>query len=200
MWKLLNSPLVIVVAFLIGLAGVFHISRISIAGEIKDVFAELNDVIETASTDVEKSKAVQKLATELSRQFKQGLRASAGPDKQVQEIKDYAQVKSKLEIGEYKYVDSEWNDRECFIYTIENSSDKYITQINVNYEFFKDSELIDVKNDWLSRIKTLGPGEEFSVKGDRKYKKSVSQSGEQIESRSDSIKITVSSFSFIDID
>jgi hypothetical protein len=202
MWKVLNSPIVVCLVVVLALIGLRSSMKPKLAGEIRGVYDELMKIAEDGASDAEKSKAIQRFAQEVSRQLKTGFKegfssASDGKVRQDQDL-EFLEVRKQVEIVGFKYIKSNWPNREQFLFKIKNNSDKYLTSLKVNYEFYKGTELVDCKNEWVSQIKILEPGQEFAVSENRQFPRGTKPEDEALF-KSDTVKISISSFTVKDV-
>ncbi len=172
MWKKLNSPIVIVIIALAGLYGVLELSqsKSTLAQEIRGAYDEINAIVKEGSSEAEKTKAIQEFAKEIAMQIRGGFGTGFGDDESEKKAKDkeYVETRSKVKIIELKKVKSSWSDREKYVFAVKNESDKTVSSIKLNYEFYQKGKLIDCENRWVSQVKLLGPGEEVAVSKERR--------------------------------
>jgi hypothetical protein len=76
---------------------------------------------------------------------------------------------------------------------VKNNSDKCVSSLKLNYEFYKKGELIDCKNEWLSQIKILEPNQEIAITEVRSLPKE-----EADNYKSDQVEVKVTSFVIIE--
>lgn len=186
MWKKINSPIVITI---IAIAAVFVFKatmKPKLASEIRGAYEELNAIIEDSASDAEKSKAIQTFAQEIATQIREGF---AGGFKKENKDKMYVATKQKINISGIKFIKSKWPGREKFIFVVKNNSDKYISSLKLNYEFYKKDELIDCETKWVSQIKILEPNQEIAISGERSLPKE-----ETDNYKSDEVRIKITSF------
>ena len=189
MWKTLNSPFVILVIVIIAVFAFKATTKPKLADEIRGAYKELNAVIQDSATDAEKSKAVRAFAQEMATQIREGFAAGLESSKKDDEYKAYIDTRDKIKISDIRFVKSKWPGREKIVFTVSNDSDKYISNLKLNYQFYKQGELIDSENRWVSEIKILGPGEKIAVGRDRQLPEEDTD-----EYRSDGVKIIGTSF------
>jgi hypothetical protein len=176
MWKILNSPIVVAVVAVLLLFGVMKLQKPRLAMEVRAVSAELDRIVREGGTDAEKAKAIRDFANSVASNLREGFSSgfSSGSDG-VKELdaaeRTYLETKDKIEITNIKKVASSWDSREKYVYLIKNNSDKYLTSLNFQMEYYKDGELIDSEQKWLSNIKVLSPGQSISVSIERNLPK-----------------------------
>ncbi|MFI4910535.1 MAG: hypothetical protein ACIAQZ_02580 [Sedimentisphaeraceae bacterium JB056] len=168
MWKVLNSPIIVVFFAFLLLIGAMRFQKPRFAMELRAASDEIDRIIKESGTDSEKAKAVRdfanSLASNLRDGFKSGLVSGNDGVKELDEAEIlFLDVKEKLVVSDIKKVDSGWDNQEKHIFTLKNNSDKYVTSISVSMEYYKGQELLDCEQKWLSNIKVMAPGEEVAV-------------------------------------
>ncbi len=195
MWKYINSPIVIVVIAISALFIFAGTTKPRLATEIRAAYEELNKIIENGASDAEKTKAIQQFAKEVATQmhngFSDGLKSNA-PQKENKD-KIFVDTKQKLIISGIKKVKSEWQNGEKIIYSLKNNSDRSISNLRVNFEYYKNGELIDCTNDWVSEVKILSPNEKIALSKNRQLPKDPNET-----LNSDKVKISITSFDIKD--
>jgi hypothetical protein len=191
MWKYLNSPIVIT---LIAIAALFIFAgtmKPRLATEIRAAYEELNKIIQDGASDAEKTKAIQQFAKEMATQMRTGFSEGFKSEGNLKEdeMKIFADTKSKIVISNIKSAHSEWKNSEKIIYKIKNGSNRNISSLRVNYEYYKQGELIDCSNQWINEIKMLVPNEEAAISQTRQLGNDPNE-----VLKSDEVKIKVSSF------
>jgi hypothetical protein len=189
MWKIINSPIVIAV---IAIAAVFVLKatmKPKLASEIRGLYKELNAIIEDGASDAEKTRAIKEFAQEIATQIREGFSAGFKSDVSQMEDNIYIATKQKIAISGIKFVKSTWPSREKIMFVLKNNSDKYISSLKLNYEFYRENELVDCKNDWVSQIKILEPGQEIAISHERSLPKEETETY-----KSDKVNIKVTSF------
>ena len=191
MWNKINSPIVITI---IAIASVFVLKatmKPKLASEIRGAYEELNAIIEDSASDAEKSKAIQNFVQEIGTQIRNGFAAGFKSNDSQKENKDkiYVATKGKINISGIKFVESQWTGREKFIFVVHNNSDKCISSLKLNYEYYKNGKLIDCENEWVSQIKILEPNQEIAISEERSLPKK-----EADNYKSDEVKVTITSF------
>lgn len=74
-------------------------------------------------------------------------------------LKTKLQVRKKIMIENIRILESSWKGRVKVIGTVNNQSDKIIKSINITASFYENGELVDVHQEWLSKIDALPSGE-----------------------------------------
>ena len=191
MWKAINSPIVIAMIAIAALFVLKATMKPKLASEIRGVYKELNAIIEDGASDAEKSKAIkdfaQEIATQLREGFSAGFKSTDSPI--ASEEKLYITTKQKIVISGIKAVKSDWPSREKIIFIVKNNSDQYISSLKINFEYYRENELIDRKNAWVSEIKLLEPNQEIALSQDRSL-----PNEEPEKYKSDKVKIKLTSF------
>jgi hypothetical protein len=191
MWNKINSPIVITIIAIVSLFVLQRTNKLKLAAEVRGVYEELTGIIEDGSSDAQKSKAIQQFAQEIAAQMRAGFSAgmkSSNP-KSMDKDKQFIETKKQIEVSGIKYVQSQWPQREKIIYKVKNNSDKYVNQLKLNFEFYKQGELIDCENTWIHEIKLLEPGQEIALNKDRQLPKEETE-----KFKSDDTKIIITSF------
>lgn len=202
MWNKINSPIVITIIAIASLFVLKATMKPKLATEIRGAYNELTAIVEDGTSDAEKSKAIQKLIEEIGSQIRTGLsnvfESKDANKNEKNPYKIYLDTKRKVVISDIKYIDAKWKGRENFIFKVKNNSEKYIRSLRLNYEFYRDGELIDVENKWISGIKILEPNQEVIIKGERSYPQGTKD--EDIKKyKSTEVRITVMSFNVEDL-
>jgi len=194
MWNKINSPIVITIIAVASLFVLNTTMKPKLASEVRSVYQELN-TIEDSASDAEKSKAIQNFVQEIGTQIREGFAAgfkSNDPQKE-NKNKTYVATKDKINISGINFVKSGWTGREKFIFVVKNNSDKCVSSLKLNYEFYKKGELIDCKNEWLSQIKILEPNQEIAISEVRSLPKE-----EADNYKSDQVEVKITSFDIIE--
>lgn len=201
MWKKINSPIVITIIAIASLFVFKATMKPKLASEIRGAYNELTAILEEGASDMEKNKAIQKLAQEIGTQISEGFSVGFESKDTEKENKDkiYVETKNKIEIRGIKFVEAKWSGRETFIFQIKNNSDKYISNLKFNYEFYKNGELIDCANKWVSSIKILEPNQEIAISENRQFPSDTPKE-EYGKYRSDEVKIKITSFNIKEIE
>lgn len=201
MWKKINSPIVITIIAIASLFVFKATMKPKLANEIRGAYNELTAILEEGASDMEKNKAIQKLAQEIGTQISEGFSIGFESKDTEKENKDkiYLETKNKIEIRGIKFVEAKWRGREAFIFQIKNNSDKYISNLKFNYEFYKNDELIDCTNKWVSGIKILEPNQEIAISENRQFPSDTPKE-EYGKHRSDEVKIQITSFNIKEIE
>ncbi len=66
--------------------------------------------------------------------------------------------------------------------------------MRLNCEFYKNGELVDCKNKWVSAIKILEPNQKIALSEDRRLAPQGTPKEEYDKYRSDEVKISITSF------
>lgn len=191
MWNKINSPIVITIIAIIALFTLRATMKPKLANEIRGAYKELVAITEDGASDAQKSKAIRTFAQEIASQAREGFSAGFKSNDSKLDDKDkvFVETKQKISVFGIKPVKSEWPDHEKVIFVVKNGSDKSIGNIMINYEYYKQGELIDCKNQWSSEIKILDPNQEIAISLDRTLPKE-----ETDNYRSDEVKIKITSF------
>ncbi len=200
MWKQLNSPIVITAMAIAAIFVLKATSKPRLAQEIRGVYQELNDIVQDGASDAQKSQAIQKFAQEIGKQIREGFSSGfTKPDSQREDTdKTFLETKAKIEIKGFKYVQPKWKGREEFLFIIRNNSDQHLSQLKLNFEYYKNGELIDCANQWISEFKFLEPNQEIAVSKDRSFPNGTAKEEYDLH-KSDQVKIKVTSFNFKEI-
>ncbi len=202
MWNKINSPIVICLIVIVALLAFRASIKPKLATEIRGMYEELMTIAEEGANDAEKNKAIQKFAQEISKQIKmgfaQGFKSDTGNKTTIDKDLQFIELKKKIKISDIKFVPAKWQGREQFIFKIKNGTDKYIKSLKLNYEFYKNDELIDLSNDWASEIKILEPNQEFAMSKERQFPSGTKKENEHLY-KSDSIKVIITSFDVKDV-
>lgn len=196
MWKTINSPIVIAVVCLIAFSMIMRPSKLKLASEIRGVYEELMKIAEEGANDTEKAKVIRDFSQEMASQIRAGF--SAGfktPDSEKKGKSDdqiFIEIQDKISVSDFSATESPFHSREDFMYKITNNSDRYLKQIRLNIEFYKDNKLIDCKNKWISEINILAPGKEITMRG---YRDIAAKTNEEKATKlSDAFKGVVTNF------
>ena len=122
MWKKINSPIVVCLIAVGGLLLIQTLSKPKLASEVRGLYQELMSIAEEGSNDAEKSLAIQKFATEISKQIKTGFSLGFKSNSDGKKDKDleFIEVKDKVVVSGFKFVESSWGGRETFIFKLKN--------------------------------------------------------------------------------
>lgn len=198
--KIINSPFVIALLVIIAAFILKSQSKPALASEIEGAYDALISIAEDLQTDTGKTKVVQDLSEQVALQIKNGLTSGftsttsglTSADKE-NPSKLFLRVKNNIHVLDVKEVQGTWKDRQSMLFTIENKSDYPISQIRANVEFYRNNEIIDVKNEYLYDVKYLDTGAHFITKVERLIPHELSEE-EKVNNTFDAVKITVSSF------
>lgn len=162
-----------------------------LASELRGVYEELNAIVKDGASDAKKSKAIQTFAQEISAQVRDGFSAGFKSTDTNKENRDMAYLKAKQKTGisSVKIVNAEWPGREKVLFVVTNGSDKCIGSLRVNYEFYRNGDLIDCKNEWVSAVKLLEPGQEVAISQERALPKDAPDNF-----KSDEVRVKITSF------
>ena len=133
-WGFLNSPLIVVIIAL---------AVWPIFGALSGTYAlklGMKEIAKTVSNEVvNPMKSMQE-----------------GQDAKLNKI---LELKKDIEILNVGYAPAPWPSKLKVIGTIKNNSEETIKSINIISSFYQGDKLVDVKEDWLHKIKALRPGE-----------------------------------------
>jgi|SaaInlStandDraft_1057018.scaffolds.fasta_scaffold27198_3 hypothetical protein len=196
--KIINSPIVITVIVIVAAVVLKTQTKPQIASEIRGAYDEIIAIAEEAGSDAEKTEAIREFSEQIATQLKAGFSSgfSSGGDDESREEK-FLRIKKNVSITEAREIQSEWNGRQTVLFKVENSSEFALTQLKVNLEFYRDGELIDVKNETLHEIKVLDTGESFTAKKDRNTPNSLSDE-EKAAFAFDEVRAFITSFNVVD--
>lgn len=200
MTKIINSPLFIAIFIVLSLFILRAQTKPRIAFEMRRAYEEIIAIAEEASSDGEKSKAIQAFAQEISTQMREGFQAGfKSPEQEKKESREekFLRTRKSILLSEAQEVNSSSKSSQHFLFTITNNLKIPIRQLKVNCEFFNSGKLIDVKNEWISEIKALAPGESISIKKSRNLPRDLEE-GEVESHKFDQVKLTVTSFELIE--
>jgi hypothetical protein len=196
--KIINSPIVITIIVIVAAFVLKNQTKPQLASEIRGAYDEIIAIAEEAGSDTEKTEAIREFSEQIATQLKAGFSSgfSSGGDDESREEK-FLRTKKNVNISELREIQSEWNGRQTVLFKIENSSEFAITQLKVNLEFYRDGELIDVKNETLNEIKVLDAGESIAAKKDRNTPNSLSDE-EKAAFAFDEVRASITSFNISD--
>jgi hypothetical protein len=201
MWKVLNSPIVVVIVAAILLAVVMQTRKPHLAGEMRGVYDELMHIAEDGASDAKKTKAIQDFAQELAKQMREGFSAgfkSADGEKENRDVAFLA-VQEKLQIEGLKSAPSQWGNRQRHLATLVNNSDKAIGQIQLHLTYTRNGELLDVENKWLNEIKILKPGQSVAFDIERSLPSKLKE--DELEAfTADKVDVMISGFDIKKLD
>jgi len=202
MKKFFNSPLFITLLVISALIVMRATQKPKIASEIQAAYEEVVRIAEDGGSDIEKTKALQIFAEEIASQLKTGFSAgfgSNGSDKAKEESREeeFLRIRDQISISEPKEVAGSSSRRQEYVYTLTNNSNQIIKSLRINHDFFINKELIDTKNDWVSEVKALAPGDSVSMKDYHSLPGNIPE--EEMDSHTfDSVKLVVTSFDTVD--
>ena len=126
--KILNSPILITILVIIAAFVLKSQIKTGLASEIRGVYDEIISIAEDASSDAQKTKAIQDFAEQIGTQVRSGF--SIGFSSKNGEIKDkdavFLEAKKKIQVTDVKEVQSEWPGRQSTIFKIKNNSEYQI--------------------------------------------------------------------------
>ncbi|MGA2915251.1 MAG: hypothetical protein ABSE89_04425 [Sedimentisphaerales bacterium] len=197
MWKIINSPIVITIIAIAALFILRATTKPKLASEIRGAYTELNAIIEDGGSDAEKNKAIQKFAQEIATQIREGFSEGFRSNNPQKDDKDkvYLATKQKINISDIKFVKTDSPTNEKVVFVLKNNSDKFINNLKLNYEYYKQGKLIDCKNDWAYEIKIFEPNQEIALGNQR-----ILAQEEPNNYRSDEVKINITSFDTVQME
>lgn len=200
MWKTINSPIVITIIVIASLFVMKSQMNRSMAAEVRGVYEEIIRIIEDGATDAEKTKALKKFAQEIAGQIREGFSAGFKSKEKAATDRDriYIETKNKIAFLNIKKTASKWQGRERFIFIARNDSNQYLESLKLNYSFYRNGELIDTENKWISEYKMIEPQQEIVLSVERQLPKGLAKQ-EQAAHLSDQLKIQVTSFNIKEI-
>ncbi len=192
MWRILNSPIVIVILIVIALFSYDQLKKNKAASEIRAVYEELISISEDAKDDLERKKLIEGFVKEAGEQIRDGFGFFDNEeDKRIQaeENKLFFETKKIVEISSPKIIENKQFSKiqKLVIYQVKNASQEYLGKIAHTIELYNKNELVDVKDKW-GQVK-LAPGESMSY--------SFNASNNEIVF--DNVKITVYDISIMDL-
>ena len=126
--KILNSPILITILVIIAAFVLKSQIKTGLASEIRGAYDEIISIAEDASSDAQKTKAIQDFAEQIGTQVRSGF--SIGFSSKNGEIKDkdavFLEAKKKIQVTDVKEVQSEWPGRQSTIFKIKNNSEYQI--------------------------------------------------------------------------
>lgn len=196
MHKIINSPIAITLIVIVAAFVLAKQNKAHLAGEIQATYDTLVAIAADATSDAEKTKAVQDLAEQLANQIKVGFSSGWNSTQESDKKFSFLEVRKQIKIENLKEIPTQWETRQSVIFTLKNESDYPIEHINLNLDYYKDGILIDTKHKSLHGIKILAPGEATSVKEERSFPKR--DNPEEMEALIfDSVKANITSFQII---
>lgn len=201
MQKLINSPIVIAALVIFAAFILQSQTKSHLGAEIRGAYEELIAIAEDASSDTEKTKAIQSFAEQIATQIREGFSAGfSKPTKEDAEESDEARflrVKRAVEVTGVKETPSPYEGRQSVLFTVSNKSEFAIRSIKVNLDYYRGGELIDTKNEWLSEVEVLDCQESINVKEDRSISSKLSAE-EQAAQTFDQVTVSVTSFRIVE--
>ena len=126
--KILNSPILITILVIIAAFVLKSQIKTGLASEIRGAYDEIISIAEDASSDAQKTKAIQDFAEQIGTQVRSGF--SIGFSSKNGEIKDkdavFLEAKKKIQVTDVKEVHSEWPGRQSTMFKIKNNSEYQI--------------------------------------------------------------------------
>ncbi|NIP31966.1 MAG: hypothetical protein GTO02_21065 [Candidatus Dadabacteria bacterium] len=132
-WKFLNSPLIVV---LIALAIWPVLTVLSSTFALK---LGIDQISQTVSEEV--VKPFQNMGSQ-----------------QDEKLKAEFEVLKNINVSNVSFAPTSWSGKAKIIGTLTNNSRKTVKGIHLTASLKKDGKLINVNNEWLSRIKAISPG------------------------------------------
>lgn len=133
-WTVLNSPLVVVITAL----------------AIWPIFTALSGTYALKF-------GIKEIASSVSNEVVEPFRNIN--NEQEEELKNIIEILKDIEVNNVNFAHSSWPGKIKVIGTINNKSNHTVSHVNISSSFYKDGKLVDVKNDWLSQIKAILPGQ-----------------------------------------
>ena len=198
--KIINSPIVITIIVIIAAFVIKSQMKAHLGSEIRGAYEEIISIAEDASSDVEKTKAIQDFAQQISTQLRAGFSSGFSPNEEDgEESKEskFLRTKTGVKLGGIKEVPSQFSGRQSFIFSISNGSDYAVKSIMVNFDYYRDGVLIDTTNERLNEIEILDLGERVNLKEDRSILNKLSEE-EQIAFTFDQVKASITSFRIVE--
>ena len=87
---------------------------------------------------------------------------------QDEELKKEAMVINKIEVSNVGFAPTSWAKKVKVIGTLINNSNQTVKSINITASFYQGDKLVNVNEEWLSRIKVINAGasSDFSFQAD----------------------------------
>lgn len=192
MWKIINSPIIIMTLVLVSLFSYDQLRENTASSEIRAVYEELISISEDAKDDLERKKLIEGFVKEAGKQIKEGFGSFDNEEdkkKKAEENKHFFETKKLVLTSLPKIVENTQhsNIQKTVIYQVKNDSQEYLNKVAHTIELYNQNELVDVKDEW-GNIK-LAPGES----------KSYSYNVYNRELAFDSVKITVNDISIMEV-
>ena len=192
MWKIINSPIIIMTLVLVSLFSYDQLRENTASSEIRAVYEELISISEDAKDDLERKKLIEGFVKEAGKQIKEGFGSFNNEEdkkKKAEENKHFFETKKLVLTSPPKIVENTQhsNIQKTVIYQVKNDSQEYLNKVAHTIELYNQNELVDVKDEW-GNIK-LAPGES----------KSYSYNVYNRELAFDSVKITVNDISIMEV-
>lgn len=171
-----------------------------LGSEIRGAYEELIAIAEDASSDAEKTKAIQDFAEQIAGQLKAGFSSgfsSSGDDGEESKDAKFLRIKKQIKLEGIKEVPSQYSSRQGVLFRVKNKSEFAIKSIKVNFDYYRGGELIDTSNEWLNEIEVLDAGESINLKKDRNMPNGLSEP-EKVAFTFDEVKAAVTSFRIVE--
>lgn len=133
LWKILNAPIVVVFLAL-AVWPIFTVLSSSVALKLG-----VEQISDTVSKEV--VKPFQQMSSE-----------------QDQKLKKEFQILEKMVASNIGFAPTSWPGKIKVIGTISNNSDKTVKGLHISASFRKNGKLVNVNDEWLSRVKAISPG------------------------------------------
>jgi hypothetical protein len=171
-----------------------------LGSEIRGAYEELIAIAEDASSDADKTKAIQDFAEQIAGQMKAGFSSgfsSGGDDGEESKDAKFLRIKKQIKLLGIKEVPSQYSSRQGVLFSVKNESEFPVKSIKVNFDYYRAGELIDTKNEWLNEIEVLDAGESINLKKDRSLPNGLSEP-EKIAFTFDEVKASITSFRIVE--
>lgn len=197
--KIINSPIVITLIVILSVVVMKSQMKPHLGSEIRGAYDELIAIAEDASTDADKTKAIQDFAEQVAGQLKAGFSSgfSSGDDDEESTDAKFLRVKKQIKVEGIKEVPSQYNGRQSVLFNVTNESELPVKSIKVNFDYFRAGVLIDTKNEWLNEIEVLDAGESINLKKDRSISNDLSDE-EKVAFTFDEVKASITSFRVVE--
>ena len=193
--------LVITLIVILSLAVMKSQMKSHLGSEIRGAYEELIAIAEDASSDAEKTKAIQDFAEQIAGQLKAGFSSgfSSGGDDDGEESTDakFLRIKKQITLEGIKEVPSQYSGGQGVLFSVKNESEFPIKSIKVNFDYYRAGELIDTKNEWLNEIEVLDAGESMNLKKDRSLPNGLSEPQKNAFTF-DEVKASITSFRIVE--
>lgn len=198
--RIINSPIVITLIVIVAAFTLKSQMKSDFGSEIRGAYDELISIAQDASSDAEKTKAIQDFSEQIAKQlktgFSMGLSADAKGKAESDEAK-FVRVKKLVRVEGVRAVPSQFDSRQSVMFTIKNESEFPLQQVKVNLDYYREGKLIDTSNEWLNEIKVLAVGESINLKKDRNLPNKMSDE-EKAAFTADRFEVSVTSFRIVE--